>query len=184
MNKGKQKESEIGFPIFLVAPQKEWDIWYTEEAERIESSLPFGTIKRVSHIGSTAIPNIWAKNIVDILLEVASEDDLDNTKNILIGKGWAYMSQVSKGISLKKGYTESSFSPKVFHLHLRIEGDNDELYFRDYMRANRELAIQYEQLKMNLWKEFERDREAYTEGKSEFIKKYTEIAKEKFQGRY
>ncbi|WP_337864080.1 GrpB family protein [Dialister invisus] len=58
------------FPIFLVPHKKEWAGWYREEKGRLEVLLGAGLVKRVSHIGSTAISGIWAKNIIDILLEV------------------------------------------------------------------------------------------------------------------
>ena len=58
------------FPIFLVPYKKEWAGWYREEKGRLEVLLGAGRVKRVSHIGSTAVSGIWAKNIIDILLEV------------------------------------------------------------------------------------------------------------------
>ena len=64
------------FPIFLVEHRAEWADWYQEESQSLLSLLPDGLVKRISHVGSTAIPSIWAKNIVDILLEVASKEDL------------------------------------------------------------------------------------------------------------
>lgn len=58
------------FPIFLVEHNKGWIQWYEEEKKSILSAVPSKIIKRISHIGSTAILEIWAKNIVDILVEV------------------------------------------------------------------------------------------------------------------
>lgn len=94
------------------------------------------------------------------------------------------MSQSTQRILLNKGYTEQGFAEKVFHLHIRVVGDNDELYFRDYLRENHNVAKEYEHLKLNLWKKFEHDRDGYTDAKCKFIKRYTKIAKEKFIGRY
>jgi GrpB-like predicted nucleotidyltransferase (UPF0157 family) len=70
------------------------------------------------------------------------------------------------------------FAEKVFHLHLRYYGDNDEVYFRDYLNEHAEIAKLYEEMKLNLWKQYEHDRDGYTEAKREFVKKYTEIAKQ------
>ena len=69
---------------------------------------------------------------------------------------------------------------RVFHLHLRYIGDHDELYFRDYLIENPDIAHEYERLKLRLWKEFEHDRDSYTDSKSDFVAKYTQIAKEKY----
>lgn len=80
-------------------------------------------------------------------------------------------------MSFNKGYTENGFAEKVFHLHLRYMDDNDEIYFRDYLIAHPKIAEEYEALKLGLWKRFEHDRDGYTEAKSEFVKKYTALAK-------
>ncbi|RSJ13054.1 GrpB family protein [Streptococcus intermedius] len=172
------------FPIFLVKHNKEWADWYDEEATAILSLIPAEYIVRISHIGSTAVQNIWAKNIVDILLEVRLAEELEIVKNILVENKWLCMSQSTQRISLNKGYTEQGFAEKVFHLHIRVVGDNDELYFRDYLRENHNVAKEYEHLKLNLWKKFEHDRDGYTDAKREFVKRYTKVAKEKFIGRY
>ena len=172
------------FPIFLVKHNKEWVHWYNEEATAILSLIPAKYIVRISHIGSTAVQNIWAKNIVDILLEVRLAEELEIVKNILVENSWLCMSQSTRRISLNKGYTEQGFAEKVFHLHIRVVGDNDELYFRDYLRENHNVAKEYEHLKLNLWKKFEHDRDGYTDAKRKFVKRYTKVAKEKFIGRY
>ena len=88
------------------------------------------------------------------------------------------------GISLNKGYTENGFAEKVFHIHLRYVGNNNELYFRDYLNEYPEIAKEYEKLKLNLLKKFKHNRDAYTEAKTEFIIKYTELARKKYKERY
>lgn len=172
------------FPIFLVEHNNEWSSWYEEEKENILSILPCEMIYRISHIGSTYIPTIWAKNIVDILLEIKSKQDLEYVKDRLLNNNWLCMNKEENRISLNKGYTEEGFAEKVFHLHIRLIGDNDELYFRDYLFENPKIAKDYENLKLSLWKKFEHNRDKYTESKGDFIKKYTEIAKIKYGKRY
>lgn len=172
------------FPIFLVEHNKDWGLWYEEEKRIITSLIPKEYINRMSHIGSTAISNIWAKNIVDILLEVNNDNRLKAVGNILKDNIWKCMSEDLNRISLNKGYTEQGFAKRVFHLHLRIKGDNDELYFRDYLREYEKIAKEYESLKLSLWKKFEHNRDAYTNSKTDFIKKYTQIARKKYGERY
>ena len=72
----------------------------------------------------------------------------------------------------------------MFHIHLRYIGNNNELYFRDYLNEYPEIAKEYENLKLNLWKKFKHNRDAYTEAKTEFISKYTELARKKYKERY
>ena len=168
------------FPIFLVEHNDEWETWYEDEKLNILSLFSNEKIYRISHIGSTYIPTIWAKNIVDILLEIKNNEDFQFVKDRLLKNNWLCMSEDEKRISMNKGYTEKGFAKKVFHLHIRLVGDNDELYFRDYLFENSEIAKEYEKLKLSLWEKFEHNRDAYTESKGEFIKKYTEIAKKKY----
>ena len=172
------------FPIFLVEHNDEWKTWYEDEKLNILSLFPNEKIYRISHIGSTYIPIIWAKNIVDILLEINDNEDLKFVKEILLKNNWLCMSEDEKRISMNKGYTEKGFAKKVFHIHIRLAGDNDELYFRDYLNEHKEIAKEYENLKLSLWKEFEHDRDGYTNAKAEFINKYTNLAKSEYGGRY
>lgn len=163
------------FPITLTEHKPCWVNWYREEIAVLKNILPPST--EYHHIGSTAINGIWAKPIIDILIVVNSESQLKNTADILQNNGYIVMSQNDKRISLNKGYTENGFAEKVFHLHLRLENDIDEIYFRDYLNSHFEIAKEYEALKLQLWKKYEHNRDAYTEAKTEFIKKYTQLAK-------
>ena len=172
------------FPIFLVEHNKDWKSWYEEEKRIITALISKEYIIRVAHIGSTAISNIWAKNIVDILIELNLETQLEEVKNILTNNGWRCMSEDLNRISLNKGYTKQGFADRVFHLHLRIKGDNDELYFRDYLNDNENIAKDYESLKLSLWRKFEHNRDGYTDAKTDFIQKYSKIAKESYGARY
>ena len=119
------------FPIFLVPHKKEWAGWYREEKGRLEVLLGAGRIKRVSHIGSTAVSGIWAKNIIDILLEVPDKKRMAEVWEILKNNGWLCMNTSKNRISMNKGYTEKGFAEKVYHLHIRLPCDHDELYFLD-----------------------------------------------------
>ena len=98
--------------------------------------------------------------------------------------GWICMQQSERRRSFNKGYTPNGFADEVFHLHLRIQGDCDELYFRDYLIDYPDAAKAYETVKLSLWKQYEFHRDNYTDGKSEFVKKYTEIAKTVYPNRY
>ena len=163
------------FPIILTRHQACWKKWYLEEETLLKKNLL--QVERISHIGSTAIPTIWAKPIIDILVEIPRESNLYDYKDLIINNGYICMSQSENGLSFNKGYTENGYAERVFHLHLRYAGDNDELYFRDYLIEFPDIAKEYEKLKLSLWKEYEHNRDAYTNAKTEFVKKYTEKAK-------
>ena len=157
------------FPIILTEHNDCWKEYYAEEAAELKRILPAETI--INHIGSTAVEGIWAKPIIDILAEV--NENLQNVAVILQNNGWIKMSESEQRISFNKGYTETGFAEKVYHLHLRYIGDNDEIYFRDYLNNHPNIAKEYETLKLGLWKKFEHDRDGYTEAKSEFVVKHT-----------
>ena len=157
------------FPIILTEHQDEWEVWYREEEEALAQILPVQYTARISHVGSTAVRGVQAKPIVDILVEITPGYNMKNIEGILCKNGWLCMSRDEKRMSFNKGYTENGFAERVFHLHLRYEGDNDELYFRDYLREYPEIANKYEQLKLSLRKQFEHDRDGYTEAKTEFV---------------
>ena len=171
------------FPIILTEHKVIWDSWYADEHRRLATVLPPEEI-RISHIGSTAISNIWAKPIVDILVELPLFLSMESIKEILVQSGYTCMSEQSNRKSFNRGYTSGGFAEKVFHLHLRYWGDNDELYFRDYLNENPFLAKQYEELKLSLWKKFEHDRDGYTFAKANFITEQTNKAKKYYGGRY
>ena len=170
------------FPICLTEHKDFWKDWYAEE-ETLLKPL-FHQTARISHIGSTAVSSVWAKPVVDILVEVPKDCKLSDSKDLLAENGYICMSQSEDRISFNKGYTEYGYASRVFHLHLRYAGDNDELYFRDYLMGHADIAAQYEKMKLKLWKEYECNRDAYTDAKTEFIVKWTAEAKKIYSGRY
>lgn len=164
------------FPIVLTEHNDCWGGFFAEEAAALKRILPKDAV--ISHIGSTAIKGIWAKPIVDILVEVQTGTDFTDVTDVLRNADWTLMSQSNTRISFNKGYTDNGFAEKVFHLHLRYAGDNDEIYFRDYLIAHHDIAKEYEALKLSLWKKFEHDRDGYTQAKTDFVTKYTALAKQ------
>ena len=172
------------FPIFLREHQAAWEDWYEAERLRLLSFLLEHQIVRLSHIGSTSVETIWAKPIVDILLEIPKETDMVVMRDLLLQNGYLLMSESKGRMSFNKGYTPNGFAERVFHLHLRYESDHDELYFRDYLQEHPAVAKDYEKLKLALWKQYEHNRDAYTEAKTDFIKNYTEEAKKLYGRRY
>ena len=172
------------FPIILTEHKRYWKDWYTEEADILKNIFPIDQVARISHIGSTAVAGIWAKPIIDILVEITEDSGFQPLKDCLEAAGYLCMSESCHQLSFNKGYTENGFAKRVFHLHLRRFGDHDELYFRDYLNAYSDIAKRYETLKLGLWKQYKHDRDSYTRAKTEFVKEFTGRAKEEFPARY
>ncbi len=172
------------FPVRLTEHNDKWENQYEEMKVFLEKQLSCCHIVRISHIGSTAIKCIWAKPIVDILIEIAPNEKISTAAEIIENIGFTKMSESNGRVSFNSGYTDGGFAEKVYHLHLRFAGDNDELYFRDYLNDNSDTAEEYQRLKLGLWHKFEHDRDAYTEAKTEFVKKYTAEARRLYGNRY
>lgn len=170
---------ELGklFPIIITQPNPTWAELYLSEKKLIEQAVGPANIVRIRHFGSTSIPGICAKPTIDILLEVPEKADTEELVKKLKSIGYLYSPQPDNPaphMVFMKGYTINGFKGQAYHIHVRYSGDWDEIYFRDYLILHPEIAKEYENLKMKLKEEFEYDREAYTQGKSEFIKKVTE----------
>lgn len=172
------------FPISLVAHNDKWAADYKEMESTLSVLLSGHPIDRISHIGSTAIQGIWAKNIVDVMVEIPASADMEGAAQVLEQNGFLRMCTVQKRISLNKGYTDKGFADKVYHIHLRYSGDNDELYFRDYLNQHPAVAKEYEALKLKLWWKHEHNRDAYTNAKTAFVHRWTAEARMIYRNRY
>lgn len=175
------------FPIILKEHNPEYSSWYLEEKESLVHIVGKNNIARINHIGSTSVKGLIAKPTVDILLEVNNDCEVEALKEKLSNNGWILMScsnDPELRMVFNKGYTKYGFAEKVFHLHLRYFNDWNELYFRDYLRLNKEVADEYGKLKLSLKDKYEHNRDGYTEAKTEFIMKYTKVAREKFGEKY
>ena len=174
------------FPIVLEEHNPNYAVWYREEKECLVKILNTYFVRRINHIGSTSVDGLIAKPIIDLLVEFPANYEIHVVAELLKNHGWLIMAQndTEKTIDLNKGYTPTGYAERVFHLHIKPEGDWGELYFRDYLRQYPDVARQYERLKFNLKKQFEPNRDAYTNAKSDFVLKYTEIARRAFAKRY
>lgn len=156
------------FPIVLVPHNPQWSNWAREEIAFL-SALLSGYNPTINHIGSTAVPDICAKPIIDIIVEVSADIDWLSIKPIMECSGYICMSESEGRVSFNKGYTPDGYAEKVFHIHFHKTGDNDEIFFRDYLIAHPEVAKEYERLKLSLLPKYKNNRDGYTDAKSEFV---------------
>jgi GrpB-like predicted nucleotidyltransferase (UPF0157 family) len=162
-----------------------WPSMFKQEKAVLLALSPKGLIRRVEHFGSTAVPGLAAKPIVDMLVEVASlEETKEKIAPLLEAKGYDYFWRPSWGDDTPPFYAwfikRGPDGCRTHHIHM-VERDFDHwnrLYFRDYLIENKEIAEQYQELKLRLAREYPNDRVAYTKGKTEFILETTRIAKE------
>jgi GrpB-like predicted nucleotidyltransferase (UPF0157 family) len=161
-----------------------WPEMFEQEKKHLLRCLPNGLIKRIEHFGSTAVPNLAAKPIIDILVEVTS---LEETKQkivpILESQGYDYFWRPSFGDDIPPFYAwfikRDLRGNRTCHIHM-VEKDFvhwERLFFRDYLIEHHDIAREYQDLKLRLANNYPNDRVAYTNGKTEFIVKVTEEAK-------
>lgn len=166
------------FPIVLTQHNPQWHEWAQDEIGCLTVLLDqYNPV--ISHIGSTAIPGIQAKPIVDILVELNSDTDRQRVRSEMEASGYICMSVSDSRMSFNKGYTPHGYADKVFHIHFHAIGDNDEILFRDYLIDNPEVAKEYEKLKLSLLPEYRNNRDGYTEAKTTFVRRVTDLAKQK-----
>jgi GrpB-like predicted nucleotidyltransferase (UPF0157 family) len=161
------------FPIILSDYQDHWPQAFQNEKVLIEKTMG-KDIHRIEHIGSTSIPGIKAKPTIDILVEIGNRAILKKVIEQMREAGYHYSEKPENPaphMMFMKGYTLKGFEGQAVHVHIRYSGDWDEIRFRDYLRSHKDVAKEYERLKMALQKKHEHNREDYTNGKSDFIKR-------------
>lgn len=175
------------FPIVLKEYNPDYPLWYAQEELILAELIGGNRIRRISHVGSTAVPDLLSKPTVDILFEIAQDCNVDELIFMLEQNGYICAMQPqnpSPYLMFMKGYTLQGFAERVFHLHVRYGGDWDELYFRDYLQLHPNISMQYGMLKSELQQRFEHDRDGYTHAKTDFIKTHTQFARAELCGKY
>lgn len=175
--------SELGqlFPIFLEESSPEWMNLYEEEETRILSQFQPEIIRQIDHIGSTAIPGIKSKPIIDILLQVLQESDNQDIIDIFKSMDYEYIERKENPpphMMFVRGYTLEGFKGQTYHVHVRNPGDWNEIRFRDCLIRNKKIAIEYEKLNEERAIKYRNDRDGYTEAKTGFIMKVLKRVKD------
>lgn len=160
-----------------------WPKLFEEEKQHLRSLFP-ETIGKIEHFGSTAVPGLWAKPVVDILVEIPSLDEAEKMiVPVLEQQGYDYFKRSVRDDKQPPFYAwfikRDANGVRTHHLHM-VEADSElwkRLLFRDYLIAHPATAWAYQELKLRLALEASGDRIAYTRGKTEFVNKITLLAK-------
>ena len=178
-NRPSKKELGQLYPINIYDYDDNWPNLFKKEKTYLQKILGSKIAISFEHIGSTAVPGFPAKPTIDILVEISPKDE-KTIKEILKNHGYVYMTEQDKHLMFVKGYTPQGLAKESFHIHMGprdLDWLWDRIYFRDYLCDNPETAKEYKELKYKLSEKFKNDREAYTQGKADFIIKITDIAK-------
>jgi GrpB-like predicted nucleotidyltransferase (UPF0157 family) len=165
--------------IKLEAHNPQWAKDFELERARILAVLGHvtqaGIFEQAHHVGSTSVPGLKAKPIIDMLLEVFPLPKPEVGIPALEKLGYEYRGEA--GIAGRLFFRNN---PRTRHLHVVEVGTNeftrDHLLFRDYLRANLIARQRYENLKLELAQQYPFDREAYTTGKTDLIRELLQEA--------
>lgn len=166
--------------VALVEYDRKWPSQYEEMVGWLRHTFPPELILRIEHYGSTAIPGIPAKPVIDILLEVPSFAEARRQMVPAFNKPdcecWWYHGHMIFIIR------DRPMGVRTHHIHIAPAGHPvwDGLAFRDYLRAHPTEAKQYADLKRQLAEHYLTDREAYTNSKEQFVREITKKSLEVF----
>lgn len=162
--------------VELAAHRKEWKALYEQEEKLLRRA--FGELLMgVEHIGSTAIAQIVAKPIIDIMVGVRDLAEVESRLSPLAAIGYEYRGE--SGIVGRRYFRKGTPAVSTHHLSATEYGGNlwrKHLLFRDYLREHREAAGRYDELKKELATKFKNNREAYTDAKTEFVEEILRAA--------
>jgi len=150
-----------------------WPLIYAKEQDRILNAIG-KTVIGIEHIGSTAVPGLGAKPIIDVMVALACLSDAQKCIGPLKGIGYEYVPEYEVMIPERRYFRKGpeSIPNKHFHLHM-VQRNGDiwkrQLSFRDYLRSHSDVAQRYCKLKKELAEKHASNREAYTEAKTSFI---------------
>lgn len=167
--------------VYLTPYDPLWPTLFEEERRRIEDAIgPW--VAEIEHVGSTAIPAVDAKPVIDIMVGLASMTHADRCVEPLVSLGYSYWEEgVETHHRLFVMFVDARRTARTHNLHLVEAGGRywkERLLFRDYLRDHPVVADQYAQLKHKLAKQHRDDREAYTAAKAEFVSAIVDRAKE------
>ncbi len=154
-------------------PDPAWQTRGEQERRLLEAQLAPWLVARVEHVGSTAVPGLAAKPIIDLQAAVADLRVAPRIAEALLPHEWHYVAPDLDQRPWRRFFVKVSDARRVAHLHVMTRGTErweEQLAFRDALRAGPNLVEAYAALKRRLAAEHTTDREGYTAAKSQFIR--------------
>jgi GrpB-like predicted nucleotidyltransferase (UPF0157 family) len=135
---------------------------------------------QIEHIGSTAVPALAAKPVIDIMLGADRLAEVEDRIADLVQAGYEYVRRYERAFPQRRLFAKPQQRPRSFHLHAVERASafwQRQLLFRDFLRAHRDVASEYETLKRRLAADFRADRDGYADAKTVFIEAALERAR-------
>jgi GrpB-like predicted nucleotidyltransferase (UPF0157 family) len=165
--------------VELAAYSPEWPLRFAAEQSALAAIFPAPAF-RIEHIGSTSVPGLAAKPIIDILLGATALAQIEMRIPAIAAHGYRYRPELETVLPQRRYFVKPADSPRQFHLHaveLASAFWSDHLLFRDALRAIPCIAKDYGALKSELAARHRDDRDAYTDAKAPFIRSVIERAR-------
>jgi GrpB-like predicted nucleotidyltransferase (UPF0157 family) len=155
--------------VRVVPYDERWPVLFREESDRLHASLRSAGLHAViEHVGSTAVPGLAAKPVLDIAVGHPVDADVSAYIAALTGRGYSHRGE--QGVPGREFFRRGE--PRSYHVHLTAVGNDnwwEHITFRDRLRADVGLRDAYANLKRDLAARFPRDRAAYIAGKEKFV---------------
>ncbi len=161
--------------VELLPYTAEWRRLFEEENARLRAAVG-SYVLDIQHVGSTAIPGMTAKPIIDIGIAVMDFEEAQVCISPIEQLGYEYRGE--QGVPRRHYFVKGD--PRTHHIHMNEIGSRDwkdQLFFRDYLIQHPDLAREYAELKNELARRFPTDREAYLEGKAPFVDRVLRMAR-------
>lgn len=159
-------------PRWAVVPYRpEWPDAFGREQAQLREVFA-GTRLQIEHVGSTAVPGLGAKAIIDIMAGVDDLSDVTSRIEALRQLGYSYVPEYEAELPDRRYFRKPAERPRTHHLHVVLKGSvfwTDHLKFRDHLRKNPDVARSYHELKARLAKECSETGADYATSKSAFI---------------
>jgi GrpB-like predicted nucleotidyltransferase (UPF0157 family) len=162
--------------VQVVPYDERWPEAFVREEDRLAALLGPAAVA-IHHIGSTGVPGLWAKPVLDVLVETADLAMIDQLEPAFIAAG--YVPKGEHGIAGRRYFSRPKGTELKTHVHAFREGDPSvtrHLLFRDFLRLHPAVAEEYSALKRQLAHECGGDADAYQAGKSSFISRIESLA--------
>ena len=160
--------------VRLIPYTKEWERLFQAEKPLLRAAVGKYVLD-IQHVGSTSIPGMVAKPIIDIAIAVESFEGAAVCIKPIKQLGYEYKGE--NGIPRRHYFTKGD--PRTHHVHINeIGGRNwkDQIIFRDYLTQYPEIAKEYAELKLALARRYPTDRQSYLDGKAPFIERVLQLA--------
>ncbi|MGW8724773.1 GrpB family protein [Streptomyces sp. NPDC055808] len=155
-------------PVHIVEYDPQWPLVFAGLADTVRRGLG-SLILRVEHVGSTAVPGLSAKPVIDIDVVIPTRASMPEAVEALRELGYAHEGDM--GIPGREAFAAPAGTP-VHHLYV-CAADSPELArhlaFRDFLRTHADSARRYDELKRDLAARYRHDRAAYSTGKTAFV---------------